>query len=225
MSTKSRKNKAEASERLLLILTFIFLLPVILVGGWYGFMHLSVRQNSRILPQELIIHSAESQCTLVIPEGSLSIHRPRRAAVGTKYRLDAEVSLDEPIRFTGCSGKLPNWNVSLEAQTMLPGALVEPFAAIRQPAFDRSSINYHWTFVPEEPIATFQSSLWLRVIISEGGETVENWSLLVREFPMSYLTLFGQPLVFWLILAGASGIIGILFLILWIQKRQRNRAG
>ena len=229
MSTNSRNgNKAgsghplSAAERLLLVLTVVFLLPAVLIGGWYGFMRLTTRQETRILPRELRIASGNSQCTLVIPAGALTIRRPLRTIVGTKYHLTAEAALDEPLRFTGCEGSIPNWNISLEAQTTLVGAIVEPHASIRQPAFDRDRITFRWNFVPKETVPAYRSYLWLRVIVSEAENTLENWDMLVREFPMSNTSLFGQPLVLWLITAGASGLIGILFLILFIQKRNAS---
>lgn len=229
MSTNSKSgNKSKtkrglsAAEWLLLILTVSFLLPAVLIGGWYGFMRLTTRQESRILPRDLRIASGDSQCTLVIPGGTLTIRRPLRTIVGTRYQLSADVALDEPLRFTDCEGKLPNWNINLEAQTTLVSAIVEPHAFIRQPAFDRDRIRFHWTFVPEEPVSTYRSHLWLRVIVLEAEKVVENWDLLVRDFPMSNTFLFGQPLVLWLIIAGASSLIGILFLILFIQKRHSN---
>ena len=215
--------KAIPAGRVILLAAMILLfLPGVLIFGWYGLTHIPVRQTSEIMPRELDIPFGEEQCTLDIPAGTISISRPRQAAVGSVYHVDTEVRLEHPLRFIRCSGGLPNWNLALEAQTTLVGSNVQPFAAIRQPAFDREKFSFHWTFTPEEAVPDYQSHLWLRVIVSEQDQTVENWNLLVRDFPMRNVMPFGQPVLLWLIAGGFSLLTGILLLILFLQKRKKR---
>ena len=231
MSTKPQKKAINhnrsfsAAAIIMLISAVLFILPGVLIFAWYGFTYIPVRQTSAFPSRNLTIQSGGQQCTLVIPSGQISIRRPQRTAVGSSYSMTAEVSLEEPFRFTDCSSGLPNWNINLEAQTALVGAAVHPFAAIRQPAFDREKISFDWTFTPEEKVSRYTSHLWLRTIVSQQSETVERWDLLVRDFPMENMELLGQPTIFWLIGSGFSVLIGLLLFLLFLQKRKKELKG
>lgn len=216
----SNKRSLSAAEILLLALTVLFLTSGISVFAWYGLTYIPVRQTSDIRPREVTIRQGNVQCILDIPAGNLSIRRPPRAAVGSGYRFEAEIQLDQPLRFTNCTGRIPNWSINLEAQTALVSSDVKPFAAIRQPAFDRDHFRFQWTFTPEETVPQYQSHLWLRAIITQQDQVVENWNILVRDFPMENSALFGQPTVIWLIGGGFSLLFGMLLLILSLQKRR-----
>lgn len=221
---KTDRKSHPLSGTLLAILTGLFFLPGILIFALYGLSFIPVRQTSGILPKQLVISSGTQSCTLEIPAGTLKLSHPEHAAVGSTYKTEAKVQLDQPFRFTDCSGGLPNWNINLEAQTTLVAAAVEPYASIRQPAFDRDSFTFRWTFTPEEPVRTYTSHFWLRVIISQQDETIERWDILVRDFPMENVTLFGQPTVFWLITGAFSILLGSLLLILLLQQRRTRKS-
>ncbi len=214
-----------AAGTVLLILAFLFFLTGILIFGWYGLSFIPVRQTSGILPKQVEISSGAQRCTLEIPAGTLDLRHPRYAATGSSYRAEALVRLEQPLRFTDCTGGLPNWSISLEAQSTLVASEVEPYASIRQPAFDRDSFTFRWTFTPEEQIPTYTSHLWLRAIISQQEETVERWNILVRDFPMENAALFGQPTALWMITGAFSLLLGSLLLILLLQRRSRRKAG
>ena len=220
--SKSKPKTLRRGQIVLLILVILFLLPGILFAAWFGLTYLPVKQDSSFPAREITVSSGDRQCTLEIPSGTLSFRHPRRAAVGSVYQASAEIRLDQPLHFSGCTGGMANWNINLEAQTSFVGANVQPFAAIRQPAVNRDHFSFDWTFTPEEPIATYQSHLWLRTIVTEQDETIERWNMLVRDFPMENAALFGQPTVLWLIVSGFSALIGILLLILLLQKRVRK---
>ena len=207
---------------ILLVLAILFLLPGILFAVWYGTTYLPVRQVSTFPAKEITVSSGSRQCTLEIPSGTLDFRHPRRAAVGSSYRASAGVRLDQAPHFSGCTGGMSNWNINLEAQTSFVAANVQPFASIRQPAVNRDDFSFDWTFTPEEPIAVYQSHLWLRVIVSEQDQTIERWNILVRDFPMENTALFNQPTVLWLIISGFSALTGILLLILAMQKNQKS---
>ena len=219
---KTRPSSLTAGDIILLFLVLLFLLPGLYIYAWYGLTYIPVKQSSEFPAHRLEIGSDTRHCTLDIPAGRLTIRRPSRTAVGSSYTMDALVTLDHPLKFDSCVGTLPNWSVYLEAQTTLVASAVQPFASIRQPAFDRESFSFHWTYTPEEPVPPYQSHLWLRAIVNEREETVENWNLLVRDFPMENAELMGQPTIFWLIGGGFSLLFGILLLILFLQKRGRG---
>ena len=222
-STAKNKQKTplNTGDKVILIPAVLLLLFGIVIFAWYGATYIPVRQNSDILPREVEISSGGFQCTLDIPAGSLTLTHPSHAALGSSYRTEAEIRLERPLRFINCSG-LPNWNISLEAQTTLVASDVRPYAAIRQPAFDREAFTFEWTFIPEEPVPSYQSHFWLRAIVSSQNEPIERWNLLVRDFPMENTALFGQPTVLWLIFAGTATVTALLLLILVIQKRVRR---
>ncbi len=225
-SNSTAKNKTgaplNAGDLLLLIPAAVLLLLGTAVFVWYGLSFIPVRQSSDILPREVTISSGGVQCTMDIPAGSLTLTHPSRAALGSSYRMEAEVRLERPLRFINCSG-LPNWNLSLEAQTALVASDVRPYAVIRQPAFDREKFSFRWTFTPEEPVPPYKSYFWLRAIVSERDETVERWNMLVREFPMENTALFGQPTILWLICAGVAVILSVLLAIILIQRRLKRK--
>ena len=225
MKPKAQKNKTDrplsAGETVLLVLVILFFLFPAVFFGWYGSTYIRVRQNSEIHPRELVITKGGSQCTLDIPAGTLSLRRPQRTVVGSPYRFEAQVRLEHPLRFIDCTGTIPNWNISLEAQTALVSSNVRPFSAIRQPAFDQEHFTYVWDFTPEERIPQYQSHFWLRAIVTEKDQTVENWNILVRDFPMENLAFFGFPVIIGIIAAGFSLAVGMLLLILYLQKRRR----
>ena len=218
---KNNRHPLGAAEVVMLILAVLFLLPGILIFGWYGRTYLTVRQVSSIPARQAEISFGDRHCTLDIAGGELSIRRPERTSVGSSYKLDASVDFIRPLRFVSCSGGLPNWNISLEAQTTLVGASVNPFASIRQPAFDRDHFIFAWTFVPEEEVAPYTSHLWLRAVISEQDQIIDRWDILVRDFPMENSLLFGQAAIFWLIGGGFAILTGLLILILFLQKRRK----
>lgn len=226
MSTK-QKNKTgnrialSTGEIILLSVTVLFFLIALAIAGWYGVTYLRVNHTSQIRSGGLEVRAGNQRCTLEIPSGTLSIRRPSRSAVGAKYKYDAEVSLEKPLRFVNCEGGIPNWSVNLEAQTTLVGAEVKPFNTIRQPAFDREHFSFNWTFVPEETVSQYQSHFWLRAVITQQDKSVENWNILVRDFPMENNALFGQTAVFWLITGGFVIVLGSLFLILFLQFRRK----
>ena len=224
LSQKTDRKRHPVSGILLTILSGLFLLPGILIFVWYGVTFIPVRQTSAILPRQLQISSGSQSCSLEIPAGTLKLLHPEHAAVGSTYKTEAYVQLDQPLHFTDCTGGLPNWNINLEAQTTLVAASVEPYASIRQPAFDRDSLTFRWTFTPEELVRTYTSHFWLRVIVSQQDEMIERWDILVRDFPMENLALFGQPTVFWLIAGAFSLLLGSLLLILLLQQRRAHRA-
>ena len=221
----SQENKKGLSifEIILLFAAVLFLIAGVLKGCWYGLTYLPARQTSKIPARELEIRSGGQQCTLVIPSGTLQFRGPSRAAVGSKYKFDAEVTLESPLRFIDCKNGIPNWNINLEGQTTFVASDVKPFSSIRQPAFDRQHFAFNWSFVPEEEVLQYQSHLWMRIIITQQDQTVENWNLLVRDFPMENVLLFGQPIIIWLIAAAFSLLFGVLLLILFIQKRRRQK--
>ncbi len=218
---KTDQKSRSIGQILLPGLAVLFLLPGILFAVWYGSTYLPVRQASSFPAKEIMISSGGRQCTLEIPSGTLDLRHPRRAAVGSTYQASAEVRLDQAPHFSDCTGGMANWNINLEAQTSFVAANVQPFASIRQPAVNRDDFSFDWTFTPEEPIAVYQSHLWLRVIVSEQDQTIERWNILVRDFPMENTSLFGQPTVLWLIISGFSALTGILLLILAIQKNKK----
>ena len=224
MKPKPQKSKNERSlttaEIVLLILVILFFLLPALFFGWYGSTYIPVRQNSEIHARELLIAEGGSQCTLDIPAGTLSLHRPQRAALGSAYRFEAQVRLERPLRFINCTGAIPNWDISLEAQTALVSSNVKPFSSIRQPAFDQDHFTYTWDFTPEESVPQYQSHFWLRAIVSGKEQAVENWNILVRDFPMENITFFGLPAIIGVIISGFSLVFGALFLVLLLQKRQ-----
>ena len=76
---------------------------------------------------------------------------------------------------------------------------------------------------PEERVPQYQSHFWLRAIVSEKDQTVENWNILVRDFPMENLSFFGMPAVIGVIISGFSLVFGLLLLILFLQKRRQKR--
>ena len=71
----------------------------------------------------------------------------------------------------------------------------------------------------------YQSRFWLRMIVSEQDQTIERWNMLARDFPMENAALFGQPTVLWLIAGGICVLLGILLLILLIQRQRAARNG
>ena len=219
-NNKTDKQKLSRGKILLLCFAILFLSPAFLFSVWYGLTYLPVKQVSAFPAKEITVSSGDRQCTLEIPSVTLDFRHPRRTAVGSTYQASAEVRLDQAPRFSGCTGGMANWNINLEAQTSFVASNVQPFAAIRQPAVNREEYTFDWTFTPEEPINTYQSHLWLRVIVSEQDETIERWNILVRDFPMENDALFGLPTVLWLIISGFSALIGLLLLILVFQKRK-----
>ena len=224
MSTKnsSEQKHKSAGKIILLILTILFLLMGLIIFSWYGLTYISVRQTSEIRENKVTISSGGQQCTLLIPHGTLSLRHPSRTAVGSNYKFDAEVKLEEPLRFVDCSGGIPNWTINLEAQTTLISSQVKPYSSIRVPAFDQDQFFFNWTFTPEEEVSQYQSHFWLRAVITQHNETIESWNMLVRDFPMENKALFGQPTILWLIGGGFSLVLGILLLILLLQKRQKH---
>ena len=227
MKQSPQKSKTERplspAEIVLLVLVILFFLPPLLFFGWYGATYIPVTQKSEIHARELLISQGASQCTLDIPAGTLTLRRPQRAVLGSSYRFKAQVQLERPLRFINCSGAIPNWNISLEAQTALVSSNVKPFSSIRQPAFDQEHFTYTWDFTPEERVPQYQSHFWLRAIVSEKDQTVENWNILVRDFPMENLSFFGMPAVIGVIISGFSLVFGLLILILLLQKRRQKR--
>ena len=227
MKQNPQKSKTDRplspAEIVLLVLVILFFLPPLLFSGWYGATYIPVTQKSEIHARELLISQGASQCTLDIPAGTLTLRRPQRAVLGSSYRFKAQVQLDRPLRFINCTGAIPNWNISLEAQTALVSSNVKPFSAIRQPAFDQEHFTYTWDFTPEERVPQYQSHFWLRAIVSEKDQTVENWNILVRDFPMENLSFFGMPAVIGVIISGFSLVFGLLLLILLLQKRRQKR--
>lgn len=226
MKPKPQKSKIDqpftTAELILLVLVILFFLLPALFFGWYGATYIPVNQKSEIHARELVISDGASQCTLDIPGGNLSLRRPRRAALGSPYRFEAQVRLERPLRFINCTGAIPNWDISLEAQTALVSSNVKPFSSIRQPAFAQEHFTYTWDFTPEEPVPQYQSHFWLRAIVSGKEQTVENWNILVRDFPMENITFFGLPAIIGCIISGFSLVFGALFLILLLQKRQKR---
>ena len=220
---KTNRKSLSKGQAVLLGLAILFLLPGILFAVWYGSTYLPVKQASTFPAKEITVSSGDRQCTLEIPSGTLDFRHPRRAAVGSTYRASAKIGLDEPLHFSGCTGGMANWNINLEAQTSFVAANVQPFASIRQPAVNRDDFSFEWSFTPEEPIAVYQSHLWLRVIVSEQDQTIERWNILVRDFPMENAALFGQPTVLWLIICGFSALTGLLLLILLLQKKSGTK--
>ena len=227
MKQSPQKSKTERplspAEIVLLVLVILFFLPPLLFFGWYGATYIPVTQKSEIHARELLISQGASRCTLDIPAGTLPLRRPQRAVLGSSYRFKAQVQLDRPLRFINCTGAIPNWNISLEAQTALVSSNVKPFSSIRQPAFDQEHFTYTWDFTPEERVPQYQSHFWLRAIVSEKDQTVENWNILVRDFPMENLSFFGMPAVIGVIISGFSLVFGLLLLILLLQKRRQKR--
>lgn len=226
MSTKQNSKNGSrkalsAGEIILLSVTIIFLLTALSIAGWYGVTYLPVNHTSQIRSGELEVQTGNQHCTLEIPSGTLSIKRTSRGAVGAKYKFDAEVTLEKPLRFVNCEGGIPNWSVNLEAQATLVGADVKPSSTIRQPAFDRNHFSFNWTFVPEETVSQYTLHFWLRTVITQQDQSVENWNILVRDFPMENNALFGQTAAFWLIVGGAALVVGLLFLILFMQKTRK----
>ena len=227
MKQNPQKSKTDRplspAEIVLLVLVILFFLPPLLFSGWYGATYIPVTQKSEIHARELLISQGASQCTLDIPAGTLTLRKPQRAVLGSSYRFKAQVQLDRPLRFINCTGAIPNWNISLEAQTALVSSNVKPFSSIRQPAFDQEHFTYTWDFTPEERVPQYQSHFWLRAIVSEKDQTVENWNILVRDFPMENLSFFGMPAVIGVIISGFSLVFGLLLLILLLQKRRQKR--
>ena len=223
---ENRKNSPEkpfsAGEIVLLVLSVLLLSCGLFVFGWYGSTYIPLRHTSEIHAKDLVIRAGGQQCTLEIPSGKLSIRRPSRAVVGSKYHAEADVVWAQPLRFKDCSGGIPNWDINLEAQTGFVGSEVIPFSAIRQPVFNRNDFSFQWTFTPQETVAEYPSHFYLRVIVANGENVVENWSLLVRDFPMQNTQLFGQPIVLWFIAGSFSAAAGILLLILLVQKRKKT---
>lgn len=219
---KQNRKAVTAGETVLLILAVLFLLFGFFVFGWYGSTYIPHRHNSEFHQKDLVISDSGQQCTLEIPAGKLSIRRPVRAVVGSKYQAEANVVLAQPLRFTNCTGGLPNWTISLEAQTAFVGSAVIPFAAIRQPAFNREDFSFQWSFTPEEPVAQYQSHFYLRAVVTKGETVIENWNVLVRDFPMENQVLLGQPIVLWFIAGGFSAVTGVLLLVLLLQKRKKR---
>lgn len=217
-SAEGKRHPLSAGSAVLLILTVLLLLPGILIFGWYGLTYLPVAQTSEFPAKELTVSSGGRQCTLEIPAGKLTLRHPRRAAVGSSYAASAKVELEQPPRFSSCSGGMANWNINLEAQTSFVASNVQPFASIRQPAVNRDRYTFEWTFTPEEPVAVYRSNFWLRIIVSEQDQTIERWNMLVREFPMENTAIFGQPTVLWLISGGITALVGVLLLILLLQR-------
>ena len=227
MKQNPQKNKTDRplspADIVLLVFVILFLLLPVLFFGWYGSTYIPVTQKSEIHARELVISQGSGRCTLDIPAGTLTLRRPQRAVLGCSYRFRAQVQLERPLRFINCTGAIPNWNISLEAQTALVSSNVKPFSSIRQPAFDQEHFTYTWDFTPEERVPQYQSHFWLRAIVSEKDQTVENWNILVRDFPMENLSFFGMPAVIGVIISGFSLVFGLLFLILLLQKRQQKR--
>ena len=227
MKQSPQKSKTDRplspAEIVLLVLVILFFLPPLLFFGWYGATYIPVTQKSEIHARELLISQGASQCTLDIPAGTLTLRRPQRAVLGSSYRFRAQVQLERPLRFINSTGAIPNWNISLEAQTALVSSNVRPFSSIRQPAFDQEHFTYTWDFTPEERVPQYQSHFWLRAIVSEKDQTVENWNILVRDFPMENLSFFGMPAVIGVIISGFSLVFGLLILILLLQKRRQKR--
>ena len=227
MKQSPQKSKTDRplspAEIVLLVLVILFFLPPLLFSGWYGATYIPVTQKSEIHARELLISQGASQCTLDIPAGTLTLRRPQRAVLGSSYRFRAQVQLERPLRFINCTGAIPNWNISLEAQTALVSSNVKPFSSIRQPAFDQEHFTYTWDFTPEERVPQYQSHFWLRAIVSEKDQTIENWNILVRDFPMENLSFFGMPAVIGVIISGFSLVFGLLLLILLLQKRRQKR--
>ena len=227
MKQNPQKSKTDRplspAEIVLLVLVILFFLPPLLFSGWYGATYIPVTQKSEIHARKLLISQGASQCTLDIPAGTLTLRRPQRAVLGSSYRFKAQVQLDRPLRFINCTGAIPNWNISLEAQTALVSSNVKPFSSIRQPAFDQEHFTYTWDFTPEERVPQYQSHFWLRAIVSEKDQTVENWNILVRDFPMENLSFFGMSADIGVIISGFSLVFGLLLLILLLQKRRQKR--
>lgn len=227
MSTKQssvpqNKRSLSGGEKFLTGAAALFFLIGLLIFGWYGLTHLQTVQKSEIHSRQLQVAAGNQQCTLEIPAGTLLLRHPSRAAVGSQYGFDAEVTLESPFRFVNCENGIPNWNINVEAQTTFVGSDVKPHASIRQPGFDRTHFAFNWTFMPEETVPEYQSHFWLRVIITQKDQTVENWNLLVRDFPLENSALLGQTAILWFIIAGFSLLLGVLFLILLLQKRHKR---
>lgn len=224
MKQKPLKNKADrplsAADIVLPAFVILFLLFPVLFFGWYGSTYIPVTQKSEIHSRELVISQGSGQCTLDIPAGELTLRRIRRAVLGASYRFEADVKLERPLRFINCTGTIPNWDISLEAQTALVSSAVKPYSSIREPAFDREHFAFKWSITPEEPVPQYQSHFWLRAIVNGKDRTVENWNILVRDFPMENISFFGMPAVIGTIISGFSLVFGLLFLILLLQRRR-----
>ena len=164
---ENRKNSPEkpfsAGEIVLLVLSVLLLSCGLFVFGWYGSTYIPLRHTSEIHAKDLVIRAGGQQCTLEIPSGKLSIRRPSRAVVGSKYHAEADVVWAQPLRFKDCSGGIPNWDINLEAQIGFVGSEVIPFSAIRQPVFNRNDFSFQWTFTPQETVAEYPSHFYLRV--------------------------------------------------------------
>lgn len=225
-AARSEKQKPlSAASAVLLGLAVLFMLPGLAVFIWYGLTYIPAVQTSEFPARELTVSYGTGQCTLEIPDGTLTLRHPVRAAVGSSYSASAEVRLSRAPRISACTGPLPNWNINLEAQTSFVSAGVTPFASIRQPAVNRDTFLFEWTFTPEETVPVYQSRLWLRMIVSEQDQTIERWNMLARDFPMENAALFGQPTVLWLIAGSICVLLGILLLILLIQRQRAARNG
>lgn len=226
MKPKPQKNKTghplTTGEILLLVPVILFLLFPAIFFAWYGTTFIPVTQTSEIHSRELEIRQGGSQCTLDIPAGKLTIKRPQRAALGSNYQVEARVQLERPLRFVSCTGTIPNWELGLEAQTSLVSSAVKPFSSIRQPGFDRENFTFLWSFTPEEPVPQYQSHLWLRALVTEKDTAVETWNILVRDFPMENAAFFGLPTIIWILASAFSLAFGLLFLIIFLQKRHHK---
>ena len=190
--SEKRRTLSRASA-VLLGLALLFLLPGLAVFIWYGLTYIPAVQTSGFPARELTVSYGTGQCTLEIPDGTLTLRHPVRAAIGSSYKATAEVRLSRAPRISGCTGTLPNWNINLEAQTSFVSAGVTPFASIRQPAVNRDTFLFEWTFTPEETVPVYQSRFWLRMIVSQQDQTIERWNMLARDFPMEKICPPGPP--------------------------------
>lgn len=223
MSTKPHYVRAKGSVLILRVCALICLIPAVIIFIWYAWTRLSGSDTSAILPGQLRISDVQSSCMLNIPDGTLIIQHPLQPALGSESSLLADIKFDEPLSFSDCSGAIPNWNLQVESQVELIGAEIAPGSVIRQPLSGVSELHFNWDFDFPYILETGTSHLWLRILVLDGSQTVERWSLLVREFPMRSVAFFGLAAAPVLLIAAVLGVIGILLLILARIKRSRNK--
>lgn len=224
MSIKPHKKPGKHSFSSFRIAAFLCILPGLAGLLWYSWTRLSRIDESSIHAGQLLISNEKNSCQLNIPEGTLSIQRPLQSALGARSPLSARVSFAEPVSFSDCSGGIPSWKLQIEAQSELVGAEVEPGALIRQPLSDRTDIEFNWNFDFPYVLTNDTSHFWLRILVLEGTEIIERWTLLVREFPMRSVSFLGLSAAVVIPLSLSLIVIGILLLVSeWVSKKKKGK--
>lgn len=206
---------------ILWIIALLLLIPSLVIFLRFGLSRISVTEESGILPGDLTVSNGTGSCRILIPDGTLKISHPKQTVMGSSSEVNVKTYFSKPITLT-CDEDIPDWKINLEAEIQMMGGRVEPGIFQRQPLKDRSDLSFSWKFTPETVVLPYKAGLNLRLVVTQGLETVERWNLLVRSFENENQLFWGQPVDVLLISAAAASAIGLLLMILALQTGKKK---